>query len=73
MYIYRLRNSAAKVFDRGGYAAEIGELNIFDGKLDAISSIFRRIDKNICAHCDKRIFLECETIDKMEPEPEPKT
>jgi SulP family sulfate permease len=69
-YMYRLRDSANRVFDRGGYADEIGEANIFDGKLDAISSIFGRLDKNICATCDNRIFLECQTIDKIEPESE---
>lgn len=67
-YLYRLRDTAAKVFDRGGYTDEIGEANIFDGKLDAISSIFGRLDKNICAGCDARIFLECQTIDRIEPE-----
>lgn len=68
LYIYRLRDTAARVFDRGGYAEEIGEANIFDGKLDAISTIFGRLDKDICARCEHRIFLECQTIDKMEPE-----
>ncbi|MGD8420799.1 MAG: SulP family inorganic anion transporter, partial [Gammaproteobacteria bacterium] len=67
MYIYRLRDSAAKVFNRGGYADEIGEANIFDGKLDALSSIFGRLDKKICATCENRIFLECQTVDKIEP------
>jgi len=69
LYIYRLRDTAAKVFKRGGYAEEIGEANIFDGKLDALSSIFGRLDKSICATCEARIFLECQTIDKIEPEP----
>ena len=62
LYMYRLRDTAAKVFKRGGYADEIGEANIFDGKLDAISSIFGRLDRNICATCENRIFLECQTI-----------
>jgi len=68
MYIYRFRDSAAKVFNRGGYADEIGEANIFDGKLDALSSIFGRLDKKICATCENRIFLECQTVDKIEPD-----
>ena len=67
-YIYRLRDTASRVFDRGGYADEIGERNIFDGKLDALSSIFGRLDKQICATCEHRIFLECQTIDKIEPD-----
>ena len=70
-YIYRLRDTASKVFDRGGYADEIGERNIFDGKLDALSSIFGRLDKQICATCEHRIFLECQTIDKIETDKEP--
>ena len=70
LYIYRLRDTASKVFDRGGYADEIGEANIFDGKLDAISSIFGRLDKGICASCENRIFLECQMVDKIEPDME---
>ena len=66
LYMYRLRDTAAKAFKRGGYAEEIGEANIFEGKLDAISSIFGRLDKNICATCENRIFLECQTIDIRE-------
>jgi len=72
LYLYRLRDSAAKVFKRGGYAEEIGDANIFDGKLDALSSIFGRLDKNICATCDARIFLECQTIDRIETDSEDK-
>ncbi|HKJ49940.1 MAG TPA: SulP family inorganic anion transporter [Gammaproteobacteria bacterium] len=68
MYFYRFRDSAAKVFNRGGYADEIGEANIFDGKLDALSSVFGRLDKKICATCEARIFLECQTVDKIEPD-----
>jgi SulP family sulfate permease len=67
LYLYRLRDKASKVFNRGGYADELGEANIFDGKLDALSSIFGRLDKSICATCENRIFLECQTIDKIEP------
>ncbi|MDH3387149.1 MAG: SulP family inorganic anion transporter [Gammaproteobacteria bacterium] len=64
MYMYRLRDTASKVFDRGGYAEEIGEANIFDTKEEAIATIFDRLDKNICAGCEHRIFVECKTIEK---------
>ena len=70
-YMYRLRDTANKVFKRGGYADEVGEANIFEGKLDAISSIFARLDKNICATCENRIFLECQTIEKKDDSSEP--
>ena len=64
MYMYRLRDTASKVFDRGGYAEEIGEANIFDTKEEAIATIFDRLDKNICAVCEHRIFVECKTIEQ---------
>ncbi len=69
LYIYRLRDTAAKVFNRGGYKDEIGEANIFDGKEEAIPSIFERLDRDICATCENRIFLECRKLDTKEPEP----
>ena len=67
VFMYRLRDTANKVFKRGGYQEEIGETNIFDSKDVAITEIFDRLDKNICATCENRIFLECKAIAKMEP------
>jgi SulP family sulfate permease len=65
LYMYQLRNTASKVFNRGGYRDEIGEANIFENKEDAISAIFDRLDKNICASCEQRIFVECKSIEKQ--------
>lgn len=66
LYMYRLRDSAAKVFIKGGYSEEIGESNIFDSKIDAISTIFEKLDPAICATCENRIFLECQSVKKIE-------
>lgn len=66
LYMYRLRDSATKVFNRGGYNEEIGESNIFDSKIDAISTIFEKLDPAICATCESRIFLECQSVKKIE-------
>jgi SulP family sulfate permease len=71
LYMYRLRDSASKVFDRGGYSDEIGETNIFDAKGEAIPAIFDRLDKSICATCESRIFLECQSIEKQAPDEKP--
>jgi SulP family sulfate permease len=68
VYLYRLRDTASKVFRRGGYQDEVGEANIFDGKEEAIPSIFERLDKNICATCEHRIFLECKSVPRADPE-----
>jgi SulP family sulfate permease len=70
LYMYQLRETAAKVFNRGGYRDEIGEANIFTSKEDAISTIFDRLDKNICATCEHRIFVECKSIEKQVQDPE---
>jgi SulP family sulfate permease len=70
LYMYQLRETAAKVFNRGGYRDEIGEANIFTSKEDAISTIFDRLDKNICATCEHRIFVECKSIEKQVQSPE---
>ncbi len=69
LYLYRLKDSAAKVMKRGDYLKEIGEDNIFDSKAEAITGIFDRLDRNICANCENRIFTECASI---EPIPKPK-
>ncbi|MCP4431837.1 MAG: SulP family inorganic anion transporter [Gammaproteobacteria bacterium] len=63
IYLYRLKDSASRVMEKGGYIDEIGRGNIFDSKIDAISGIFDKLDKNICANCTNRIFNECKSLD----------
>jgi SulP family sulfate permease len=41
------------------YLLDIGTDNIFVSKKEAIAEIVARLDKAACAHCRKRIFLEC--------------
>ena len=65
LYLYRLKDSAAKVMKRGGYLNEIGEENIFDSKAEAITGIFERLDRNICANCENRIFNECASLEPL--------
>ncbi|MFT4608528.1 MAG: SulP family sulfate permease, partial [Chitinophagales bacterium] len=59
LYIYQLKDSAMKVINRGGYIDELNPANIFDSKEEAISTIYSRLDKDICAACENRIFVEC--------------
>ncbi len=65
LYLYRLKDSAAKVMNRGGYLNEIGSNNIFDSKATAIIEIFERLDRDICANCENRIFTECASIEPI--------
>ena len=63
LYLYRLKETASKVMERGGYLDEIGSENIYDSKIEAVRGIFDKLDKSICATCTYRIFTECQTID----------
>jgi SulP family sulfate permease len=36
-----------------------GSRNIFQSKEAGIHAIYQKLDKSICARCDKRIFREC--------------
>ncbi|MCZ6724582.1 MAG: SulP family inorganic anion transporter [Gammaproteobacteria bacterium] len=65
LYLYRLKDSAARVMNKGGYCDEIGTDNIYDSKDEAIAGIFEKLDKDICAICTKRIFLECGSPDPV--------
>lgn len=64
MYFYRIKEGVCGPLRRGGYITEIGDENMFVSKTEAISEIFQSLDKNICAGCKKRIFKECQSIEK---------
>jgi sulfate permease, SulP family len=62
MYLTKVKMRAHDIFERGGYLHEIKEENLFAAKEDAIQGIYPRLDKDICATCTARIFLECHAI-----------
>jgi len=60
LYLYQVKEGACETLKKGGYADEIGRENFFSSKRTALETIPReRLDHQICAHCRKRIFLEC--------------
>ena len=59
MYLVKVKEEACTTLRKGGFRDLIGPENIFLTKTDAIETVFRRLDPEICKHCDKRIFLEC--------------
>jgi len=62
LFLYRLKDSATDVLERGGYMEKLNRNNMYDSKEQAIHSIFQKLDKSICEGCGKRIFLECRGI-----------
>jgi len=66
LYFYSIKEGVCGPLRRGGYIKEIGDENMFDSKTEAISEIFAKLDKDICARCDKRIFKECQSVPRLE-------
>ncbi len=59
LYLIRAKEGVCEPLRRGGYLDSIGEENIFATKTDAISTIFSKVDPEVCRHCTARVFLEC--------------
>ncbi|MEJ2344237.1 MAG: SulP family inorganic anion transporter [Gammaproteobacteria bacterium] len=62
LYLIRVKEGVSEPVKRGDYLRDLGEDNIFQSKTAAIDSIFRRLDKDICRRCTRRIFRECQSV-----------
>lgn len=68
LYLIRIKDQTRDLLKRGGYLEEIGEKNIFWSKTDALRSIYRRLDYDVCRKCSLRVYVECARLGKQEPE-----
>jgi SulP family sulfate permease len=59
LYLIDVKHGLKESLEACGCLAHIGPENVYQGKEDAIHEIYDRLDKDICATCDKRIFNEC--------------
>ena len=62
LYLVKIKEEACGTLRKGGFRDLIGPENIFLTKAHAIETVFRRLDQDVCARCDKRIFLECRKL-----------
>jgi len=62
LYLVKVKEEACATLRKGGFRELIGIENIFLTKDDAISIVFKKLDKDVCARCEKRIFTECTRI-----------
>jgi len=59
VFLSNVNNVVLGKMKKADFINYIGEGNIFDSKRDAISHIYTKLDKDICAGCKKKIFIEC--------------
>lgn len=61
LYLIHPKPGVVNPLRRGGYLETIGEAHIFQTKEQALGSIFPALDRDICTHCTRRIFRECQS------------
>ena len=76
LYFHRPRHDVRQLWSRTGFDLRLGAANVFASKAEAVSSIYRRLDHEICATCKLRVFRECQesaadTQDVQRQRPEP--
>lgn len=59
MYLINVKQGLWEALERCGCLDATGARNVFQSKKAAVRAIYQKLDKDICSHCDKRIFDEC--------------
>lgn len=65
-YLINVKAGLWDELDRSGALDEIDSRNVFQSKNAAITGIFRKLDHDICAECDARIFHECRLVERKD-------
>jgi len=60
MYLVNVKQGLWDALEKCGCLDEGNVRNVFQTKGAAIRGIYQKLDKRICATCDKRIFWECQ-------------
>jgi SulP family sulfate permease len=60
IYFSGLKIVSQQILTKGGFRDQIGLEHFFDDKNDAIHSIYKIMNKEICSNCTTLIFNECE-------------
>ncbi len=61
LYFHRPRPEVIRMWRKTGFTDVLGPEHQFADKASAISTIFGKLDPEICRHCSARIFWECKT------------
>ncbi len=60
LYLINVNRGLWDTLERCGCLDEVDSRHVFEGKNIAVHAIYQKLDKSICAKCDKRIFSECQ-------------
>ncbi|MCD6543728.1 MAG: SulP family inorganic anion transporter [Flavobacteriaceae bacterium] len=61
IYFSGLKIVSQQILTKGGFRDEIGLENFFDDKFEAIQTVYKKLDKDVCSKCTTQIFNECNT------------
>ncbi len=67
LFFYNIKDSVFRYLLHSDAFGHIGDYHFFPSKKGAIQWVFTQLDEDICKHCDKRVFVECSTVDRDEP------
>ena len=68
LYFHQLTERNRALLDRMGIARDIGGEDVFfESKGEAIATIFKRLEPEICQRCTARIFNECKSVPPPPP------
>ncbi len=60
LYFISVKDTVQEQLAESGALKTIGGANLFDSKTEAIATLFKRLDPEVCKTCKARIFRECQ-------------
>nr|MDD3719942.1 SulP family inorganic anion transporter [Candidatus Gracilibacteria bacterium] len=59
LYFLEVKTEVMQELKKSGFIKHVGEEKFFNVKKDAISFIYKKLNKDICKNCNTKVFTEC--------------